>query len=396
MSSESVVFRNKGVIDPKSITTFGVSSKESASAIGFFGTGLKYAIAILLREGCKVTVYAGDKQLAFGTVTQKIRVDEFTFVTMNGTELGYTTELGKTWEVWQAFRELYCNTLDENGECFTCGKAPAPLDDETMIVVEGRKFLDAWNMRGEIVLESQPLAVLPGIEVRSGQSQYVYYRGIRALKLNRTAMYTYNITNSVELTEDRTIKYSFYADIYIAKGLCALADKHHLQNILTAPEAAYEAHLDFDRGEVPSDQFKEVVRVMARQFNARINRSAVKLCQGSILEQLEHMEHMPMTAIDQSRMDKAIDFCRRMGFNVDEYPIVVSEFLGEGVLGRAHDEKIYISKRVLMMGTKMLVGTLIEEFIHLRHQLKDETYAMQNFLFDSLVSIGEQMLGEAL
>lgn len=45
-----IIFRNKGVIDPKSITTFGVSSKENPGAIGFFGTGLKYAIAILLRH----------------------------------------------------------------------------------------------------------------------------------------------------------------------------------------------------------------------------------------------------------------------------------------------------------------------------------------------------------
>lgn len=396
MSKGFVVFRNKGVIDPKSITTFGVSSKESAGAIGFFGTGLKYAIAILLREGCKVTVHAGLNRLEFGTCKQTIRVDEFTFVTMNGQELGFTTELGKTWEVWQAFREIYCNTLDESGEFFTCSDVPDPRDDETMIVVEGRKFMEAWDMRGEIVLESEPLAVLPGIEVRSGQTQYVYYRGIRALKLNRPALYTYNITDSTELTEDRTIKYSFYVDLKVAKGLCALTDKHHLQNILTAPDNSFEASLDFDRGIVPSDQFKDVVRVMARQFSARINRSAVKLCQGSILDQLDKMEHMPLNAVDQSRMNKAIDFCRKISFNVDEYPIIVSEFLGEGVLGRAHDEKIYISKRVLMMGTKMLAGTLIEEFIHLRHQLKDETYDMQNFLFDTLVSMGEQMLGEAL
>lgn len=46
-----IIFRNAGTIDPKSITTFGVSSKENPGAIGFFGTGLKYALAILLRHG---------------------------------------------------------------------------------------------------------------------------------------------------------------------------------------------------------------------------------------------------------------------------------------------------------------------------------------------------------
>lgn len=31
-----IVFRNKGVIDPKSIATFGVCSKETPGAIGFY------------------------------------------------------------------------------------------------------------------------------------------------------------------------------------------------------------------------------------------------------------------------------------------------------------------------------------------------------------------------
>lgn len=59
MTATQVIFRNKGIIDPRSITTFGVSSKDSESAIGYFGTGLKYAIAILLREGCKIDIYTG-------------------------------------------------------------------------------------------------------------------------------------------------------------------------------------------------------------------------------------------------------------------------------------------------------------------------------------------------
>ena len=58
-----IIFRNKGVIDPKSIVTFGVSSKTGSNSIGFFGTGLKYAIAILLRNKCSFTVYAGKKPL---------------------------------------------------------------------------------------------------------------------------------------------------------------------------------------------------------------------------------------------------------------------------------------------------------------------------------------------
>lgn len=105
---------------------------------------------------------------------------------------------------------------------------------------------------------------------------------------------------------------------------------------------------------------------------------------------------MRLSELERTRLEKAATFCERLGFAVHEYPIIVSEFLGEEVLGRSHEGKIYISKRTLMMGTKMLAGTLIEEFIHLRHQLYDETLTMQNFLVDTIVSLGEQITGEPL
>lgn len=40
-----LTFHNPGELDPRLITTFGVSIKESTNPIGYFGTGLKYALA---------------------------------------------------------------------------------------------------------------------------------------------------------------------------------------------------------------------------------------------------------------------------------------------------------------------------------------------------------------
>ena len=48
-----------GEIEPLLIRTFGVSVKDSESPIGFFGTGLKYALAILLRERHDVIIQSG-------------------------------------------------------------------------------------------------------------------------------------------------------------------------------------------------------------------------------------------------------------------------------------------------------------------------------------------------
>jgi len=138
-----IVFKNSGNIDIKSITTFGVSSKENDSAIGYFGTGLKYAIAILLREGCEITIHTGGKKYEFGTQRQTVRVDEFTFVTMNGEALAFTTELGKNWQLWQAFRELYCNCTDEGGTIYQSDTFDASESD-TVIVAKGQRLDAIW------------------------------------------------------------------------------------------------------------------------------------------------------------------------------------------------------------------------------------------------------------
>lgn len=43
-----------------------------------------------------------------------------------------------------------------------------------------------------------------------------------------------------------------------------------------------------------------------------------------------------------------------------------------------------------------LASTLIEEYLHLRHGWHDLTRELQNFLFDKLVSLGEEIAGEPL
>src|SRR6185437_6468608 len=112
----TVVFENRGEIDPIAIRTFGVSVKESENPIGFFGTGLKYALAILLRTKHRITIQSGERVLHVGTREAVVRGERFDLITLDGEPLGFTTQVGKTWAVWMAYRELYCNARDEGGE----------------------------------------------------------------------------------------------------------------------------------------------------------------------------------------------------------------------------------------------------------------------------------------
>ena len=392
-----IVFRNKGVMDRQAVTTFGASSKENEGAIGFFGTGLKYAIAILLREGCGISIYAGKNQpMEFAVKPGKFRVDTFDFVTMNGRKLGFTTEVGKTWEMWQAFRELWCNMTDENGEAFMTATKPEPEAGMTTIVVHGEAFFDVWAERSKYILSSTPLEVREGVEIHPGMSDVVFYRGMRAYRLDQPSAFTYNITRKCDLTEDRTIKHWWDISTAIRSGLTHSENESIIRTAVTAAKGTFEAALDFG-GSAPEKPFLKVVAELTREFNGDLNDTARRAAQVWNMDQLhETTAAMKLNEVDQARLDKACDFCEGMGFNVREYPIIISEYLGDEVLGRAHDGRIYISKRTLMMGTKMLVGTLMEEFIHLRHKLYDETRTMQNFLIDTIVSLAERVNGEPL
>ena len=393
----TIAFRNPGVIDPASITTFGVSSKEKAGAIGFFGTGLKYAIAILLREGCRVTIHTGGERLEFGTERARVRVDDFTFVTMNGQRLGFTTELGKTWEMWAAFRELYCNCVDESGTVYEVDADDNTnlTDAETLITVEGEAFRDVWARRSEIILDKKPAIRHEGVHICPGASEYLFYRGVRVAKLDQPSMFTYDIQRKIDLTEDRTVKYPFEVDGAIRRAWMECDQEHLVEHVITAPDGTMEHGIQFG-GVVPSDAFKTVVGRLRSNFSRAMNRTAWEACRIWMMESLVAAESIKLSDLDQRRLDKAVEFAERIGFPVRQYPIRVTEFLGEGVLGQAHEGAILLSRLVLMQGTKMVAGTLIEEYIHLKHNCRDETRHMQNILIDTICSLGEQITGEPL
>lgn len=387
-----IVFINKGLIDEKSITTFGVSSKENASAIGYFGTGLKYAIAILLREGCDIKIHIGQKVLSFGVRQEKIRVNDFTIITMNDSLLSFTTELGKNWELWQSFRELYCNCTDENGVIYEANSAQCG-DDETMICVTGAKFTNIFNNKNEFILESQPFEKLKNVDIHHGQGRFLYYKGVAVHKLDTPSLYTYNL-KLADLTEDRTLKYSSYYVGKIAEDICKLDNKDALKKILHANDNYFEH--DFEFKTTPSDCFIETCLEAAKKFDLTLNKTAQRLCKGWAIKALDANSSYKLNNIEKMQLDKAIEFCQFIDYDVTEYAIKISENLGENVLGRAHDEVIYLSTRVFKQGTKQVATTLLEEYLHIKFRLVDETYMMQTFLFDIIAGLGEKLKGSPL
>lgn len=393
-----IIFRNRGLIDLAAVRTLGVSVKEEG-AIGYFGTGLKFAIATILRGGGSVSVYRGKEEFRFGTVTKEVRGKPFEIVTMNGDELGFTTQLGRDWEPWMAFRELACNALDEGGKFYAEGHSVGEIDDdETLVAVHSEEITDAYYARHEILLETPATYANDLIEIRPGASSNIYYRGVRVGRLSYPSTHTYNLLRKVDLTEDRTLKYWWEADDHIARGLAMCDREDLLLPALSCGERKYEHNLMFSETHKPSPAFLKVAAGLRGRLDnvANANPSAMKLARLMSLSDLGPQESVLLHPVEQARFDRAREFLTSAGYDVARFPICVVEDLGEGIYGLAKEDRIFIAKAAFQKGTKEVASTLLEEFVHLKTGYSDMTRQLQTWLFDELLSQSEKSAGVAL
>jgi hypothetical protein len=293
----AVVFYTPGLIDIRSFTTFGVNAKpNTTNPIGYFGTGLKYATAVIVRNGLKMTVWIGDRQYTFYKKATKFRDTEFDFVRMKEEthnlgslmkgnpkyhELPFITELGKNWELWQAFRELETNTQDEGGKTFTVDFDPHTTEKRedltsTYIMVEGAAFLrefeekDKTFLNGDLTVRESSYV----LDVLEKPSKYVYYRGMRVLDVDKPMLHTYNLKGSVSLTEDRTLASQVSLEMAVGEYIATTCeDEDLIREIITAPKNTWEGSLRWEYTYLsPSPLFLKVAAQCKQHLTPSVGR----------------------------------------------------------------------------------------------------------------------------
>lgn len=253
-----IILKNKGEIDLKTIKMMGVSVKESDSAIGYFGTGLKYAIATFLRNGINLELYIGENKYTFDTESDEVRGKEFDVCYMNGpydrVELPFTTNYGVDWEPWMAYREIRSNCMDEGG--LLC-ESLRPEPGYTIFTIDG-DFSDSSVFLGD---QNKTLLYSDNdIDIHKGESDHIYYRGIRAYNCTKRCALTYNIKEKCCLTEDRQIAYTHQVEQIISDAVATMKDKETIKTFVTAPKNSYEKTVDMKYwgAEKPGAEFLEV------------------------------------------------------------------------------------------------------------------------------------------
>lgn len=392
-----IVFRNRGLIDLAAVRTLGVSVKEEG-AIGYFGTGVKFAIATILRGGGSVTLFRGKDEHRFGTNATDVRGQNFEIVTLDGQELGFTTALGRDWKPWMAFRELACNALDECGRYYAADEVGLIEADETVFLIHSEEIEDAYHSRGEIILESEPVWANDHVEIRHGRSEEIYYRGVRVGKMLRPSFFTYNLLRKIDLTEDRTIKYQHQAMEAIGHGLIGCDRDDLLLPAMSCGSEYIEHHVSFYSSMTPGETFLRVAAGLRGRLDniAKANPSAMKMAREMSLSHLGPQDSVELHPVEQARFERATSFLKSVGYDVHRYPITIVDDLGAGIYGLAKEDKIFIAKAAFQKGTKEVASTLLEEFVHLKTGFADETRQLQTWLFDELLLQSERASGVAL
>ncbi len=258
----ALLFYNKSVLPLECISTFGVSVKETSNPIGYFGTGLKYAIATLLREGGTVGMCIDGIEYEFTSESRDVRGRAFGFIFMNGNQLPFTTELGKNWHLWQAYRELYSNCVDEGGTVEITDETERDAPDEgTSIYVTGLDEIHAGS--DSFILRTEPKHRVGDIEIHEGGPGGVFYKGIRVLDLQ--TLFTYNVLRGLTLTEDRTVS-QYSAEALITSEISDSSDLAMLMDVLSITDEKYhEAKFDWNKYHEPSEAFMRLVAKLQKR-----------------------------------------------------------------------------------------------------------------------------------
>lgn len=274
----TIVFETPGLIDIRSFTTLGINAKpNSDNPIGQFGTGLKYAVAVLVRIEAEVVVWIGKDKYSFskkagdfrGTPIELIqmRKQKWSLTKTTLHELPFTTQMGRFWEPWQAYREIEANTRDEKGSTWA---ETARVEDIigaeglTRIVVSHEEIEKVWKEKDEIFL---PDWLVPdredeNLQLYQKEGKYLFYRGMRVQKLSKPSIFTYNFLSKMDLTEDRTLKYEFQAREALGNFITQVDNRDIIQRVVTAPETAWESDVDFSSWKAPAPKaaFLDTIR----------------------------------------------------------------------------------------------------------------------------------------
>lgn len=270
-----IAISNNGILSPYAMKLMGASTKRDMEGqIGMFGSGFKYAIAYFMREKIGFRVITDGVEIPVWTKDINMRGTDMEVICIDGDETSMTTDLGPDWELWQAFREVYCNAIDEgNSHPLSTDQDPdnylGIADGSTHVFIEetpeveellenltdyfcGTRTCVYSSVYGDLLEKQGPENIIR-----------VYRKGIFIGEVPSTdhpALWDYNF-NEISINESRTVKYWWTVPEKILVLLHNCQQREIIEQYLTTP--SYEMYCANDTMiAIPSycsDEWKEFV-----------------------------------------------------------------------------------------------------------------------------------------
>jgi hypothetical protein len=298
---------------------------------------------------------------------------------MNGKPLGFTTELGRDWQVWQAFRELYSNCRDEPDGVVS----DYPVENDTVIVVRGEEFKNCYYNRSQVFLERKPEITLPFVEVHDVPSTHLFFRGVRVMELPKRTAFTYNLTRQMTLTEDRTLKSVYEAAYYLSRCLPMINDANFADRLLKYGDWE-NSSLDYADCSEASSVFLDSIERLGHSGN--IAGHALRLLKKK-REDAEIMKPVLVSESQERDIQKALEILKKLNVMMPRDGFTIVSSLGHNIVGLCRNNQIYLSMRCIAQGPNYIAITLYEEWIHREYDYADESRAMQQHLLDKILEL---------
>lgn len=424
---------NKGEIEIESFKLLGASTKrDDGSKIGFFGSGIKYSIAFLLRNNLEFKVFSGKNEIKFSTKVTNFRDQTFEQILVNGIETSLTTSWGTNWNKWQIFREIVSNSLDEGEFSIKETKTTESTEGKTKIFLKMADFGDIYKkIENYFLLGDKNIEGILKKEFHT--DLIVYKKGVRVVAEVDTSLpnrlpesiFNYNIS-SITLNEER-IASRWDIEYSASRLLTETTDKGFIKTIFNllkdkSNSKLFEYNLLSSNSlyGTPSEEWLEVLEnqdniiasnstlegiIQSKGITYAINNSIVSIPDSfyfklkdtfgerftkgveSISGISKHFLELNITKNQQKCIAKSLSLIQAAGIDVN-YPIKVVKFFKDGnTLGMAGDDTIYLSEKLFDTGHLLVMSTILEEYIHLRHKVEDETRLFQDAVLNLLANV---------
>lgn len=422
MSKYYVCFENKGEVPLNAFKLLGASSKRSdSSKIGYFGTGLKYAIAVMLKQGIEFKIFSGSKEVKISTRKTKFLDNTVDVMTVNGEKTSITLDAGIDWKPWYALREIYSNAIDEDG-AMLLNQQPEAKAGYTRVFVDAesetlKSIFDNWgayftqgrspvfrNERGSL------FSKLPTVP------EYIAYRkGIRVYESRMHSVFDYDLLD-VDINESRVAVYSWKVD-ESSSELLASSNLECVKEFLKLARNNRRSQFrewedgfwDYTGSYTFSNSWLEALsdsRIVPANFAGHYDiTETTVILPDKLIDKLQRRfgdainlagnnkdKYVVLESVNKQPLQKMLDVFSRAGFSWELDKIDIVKFNDKDLLGQAKDGRVLLSGSLFTPTHKhQIAATLLEEIAHAITGYSDGTREMQNYLFNTITNLAKEL-----